>query len=101
MKIRNRVTEGVKDSIMVQMAELQDWGIMADWRHSYFTLMPQYQAMVLRQFAALIRKKLIYRGSRPVFWSVGKQRVLGEEEMQSESEVIDTMILMAPITRFA
>ena len=41
------VEEGVKASAMAQMTEFSQWGIMTDWRYSYFTMQPEYQAMVL------------------------------------------------------
>jgi isoleucyl-tRNA synthetase len=81
MKTRQVVQQGVTDSMMLQMNEMQEWGIMADWRYSYFTMMPTYQAMVLRKFSEFIRKGMVFRGDQPVFWSVEKQRILGEEEM--------------------
>ena len=82
MKIRKGIEESVKDSLMVQMSELQQWGIMTDWRYSYFTLQPSYQAMVLRSFADLIEQGLIQWGDRPVLWSRGSKRVLAEEDIQ-------------------
>ena len=62
--------EYVKDSILVQMDDLSKWGILTDFRYSYFTMMPTYEANVLERFADLIEKKLVMRGDRPVFWSV-------------------------------
>jgi isoleucyl-tRNA synthetase len=86
--------------MMLQMEELQQWGIMTDWRYSYFTMMPAYQAMVLRKFAEFLRKGIVFRGDRPVYWSVQKQRVLGEEEMKDESEIIDCAIMKLPFKAF-
>lgn len=52
---------------------------MTDWRYSYLTMMPDYEASVLESFAEMLRRKpgrrganeeLIFRGSRAVFWSV-------------------------------
>jgi isoleucyl-tRNA synthetase len=56
----------------LQMDELKTWGIMADWRYSYFTMMPTYQAMVIRKFGEFVRKNMAFRGDRPIFWSVEK-----------------------------
>ena len=38
LRTRKGVESRVKDSLMLQMEELQQWGIMTDWRYSYFTL---------------------------------------------------------------
>ena len=86
--------------MMIQMAELQQWGIMADWRYSYFSLMPAYQSMVIRKFGQLIRNKMVFRGDRPVFWSVKGQKVLAEDEMELTHEVRDCVVMKLPIKKF-
>lgn len=85
---------------MIQMAELQQWGVMTDWRYSYFTMMPDYQATVLRCFSELIGKGYVTRGHRPVFWSVSQQKVLAEEEMMVTHEISDCAILKLRIESF-
>jgi isoleucyl-tRNA synthetase len=100
MRVREVVEPGVKDSMMLQMNELQQWGIMTDWRYSYFTLMPSYQAMVIRKFGQFMQKGMVTRSDRPVFWSVESQKVLAEDEMVRSTEIIDCVIMKLPITRF-
>ena len=100
MQVRQVVEQGVKDSMMAQMAELQHWGVMTDWRYSYFTMMPTYQSMVLRKFGEFIRKGLVFRGDRPVFWSVENQRVLAEDEMELTHEIRDCVVMKLPIAKF-
>ena len=70
----------MKDSIMRQMKDLSRWGILTDFRYSCFTMMPSYEANVLDRFADLMDRGLIQSGSRPVFWSVKQQRILGEND---------------------
>ena len=60
----------MKDSIMMQMKDLTTWGILTDWRYSYMTMMPAYEANVLERFADMLDIGMIKTGSRPVFWSV-------------------------------
>ena len=52
------------------MNDLMKWGIMTDYRYSYLTMMPTYEANVLERFADLIDKRMVARSNRPVFWSV-------------------------------
>jgi isoleucyl-tRNA synthetase len=82
------------------MNELAQWGIMTDWRYSYFTLMPAYQAMVIRTFGELIDRRLVLWSDRPVLWSTSLQRILAEEEIEQKSEIIHNIILKLPITKF-
>jgi len=82
---------------------------MSDWRFSYFTMskffilnysVPSYEAMVLERFGNLFRKKLIYRGSRAVFWSVEHQRIMDENSLEQFYEIIDCAIAKFPIRTF-
>lgn len=87
--------------MVLQMEEQKDlWGIMSDWRLSYFTMMPAYQSMVLKSFAKLIAQGHVFRGDRPVFWSIDNQRVMGEDEMELKTEVLDCVIAKLPIKTF-
>ena len=78
LKKREKCRKFVKDSIVAQMEDGIKWGIMTDWRHSYFTmsniilssLVPAYESMVLKSFAKLHDKGLVARKHRTVLWSV-------------------------------
>jgi len=56
--------------------------------------------MVLRKFGEFLHKGMVFRGDRPVFWSVSEQRVLGEDEMVPTHEVSDCSVLKLPVSRF-
>ena len=56
--------------------------------------------MVLKTFGKLIKKGMIYRGDRPVFWSVQNQRVLAEDEITLKTEIRESLVLMLPIKKF-
>ena len=82
------------------MNELSQWGIMTDWRYSYFTMQPEYQAMVLREFGNMMKKRVVYWGDRPALWSVKEQKILAEEEFEFEKEIIDCAVMKLPIRSF-
>ena len=43
---------------------------------------------------------MVFRGNRPVFWSVQNQKVMAESEMVSNTEIIDCVIMKLPIKSF-
>lgn len=57
--------------------------------------------MVLQKFGRLLSQDTIFRGERPVFWSVQNQRILAEDEMEPKSEMKDCAIMKLPVKRFA
>ena len=68
----------------MQMKDLTTWGILTDWRYSYLTMAPAYEANVVDRFADMLDKGMIKTGGRPVFWSVEQQRILSEHDFNAE-----------------
>ena len=48
----------------------------------YLTLDPAYEAVILRVFAEIVEKDLVYQSKKPVFWSTGAQTALAEAEVE-------------------
>lgn len=49
----------VRDITLDTIKDLESWGIMADFRHSYTTMQSDYEANVMERFADLQDKDLI------------------------------------------
>ena len=56
--------------IDLQRQQFKRLGILADWENPYLTLHKQYEADELRLFADLVEKGFVYRGKKPVYWSI-------------------------------
>ena len=54
----------------------------------------------MRKFAQLMRNRAVYRGARPVFWSVKEQRIVGEEEVEEKSELCTSYAVKFPIVAY-
>ena len=57
-------------------------GILADWEREYKTKDPAYEADILRTFAAFVRRGLVYRSKKPVYWSIPCATALAEAEIE-------------------
>ena len=82
------------------MAELQQWGIMTDWRYSYFTLLPLYQSMVLRSFSSFVAKRMVTWSDRPLMWSVEMQKIMAEDEIAPAQEIREAVVMKVGIARW-
>jgi isoleucyl-tRNA synthetase len=82
------------------MEDLSRWAILTDFRYSYFTSMPAYEANVLDRFADLFDMQMIERGSRPVFWSIKQQRILSEDDFVQQIATKDCLVSKLKITKF-
>lgn len=82
--IRRRARKEALKAIKTQMREFQKFGIMADWSEqtTYRTLDPKYEGRQLRVFGEMVRKGLIYRQYKPVYWSPSNRTALAESELE-------------------
>ncbi len=81
-KIREKCAATARKYIDIQREEFRRLGVSGDWAHPYLTMDPAYEADILRNFAVLVDKGLVYQSLRPVFWSTGCQTALAEAEVE-------------------
>ncbi|KAG8903494.1 isoleucine-tRNA ligase [Tulasnella sp. 403] len=84
VKLRKSAREVALHNMELQMEEFKQFGIMADWTQQgiYRTMDHEYEIRQLRVFQELVRKGLIYRHYRPVYWSPSSRSALAEAELE-------------------
>ena len=65
-----------------QSQELQRLGIVADWQNPYCTMDPATEGKITQQLLQLLMIGLLYRGLKPVLWSVVEKTALAEAEVE-------------------
>jgi isoleucyl-tRNA synthetase len=83
--------------IGVQRDEFKRLGVEGDWDNPYTTMTYAAEAQIARELMKFIGNGLLYRGSKPVMWSVVEQTALAEAEVEYEDYVSDTVWVKFPI----
>ncbi|MEM9017923.1 MAG: class I tRNA ligase family protein, partial [Verrucomicrobiota bacterium] len=83
-EIRRRSEEFARGYIDIQRKSFRRLGVLGDWENPYLTLAPEYEADIIRVFATLVEKGLVYQSKKPVQWSYGAQTALAEAEVEYE-----------------
>lgn len=96
-EIRERAHAEAVKAIETQKDEFSLFGIMADWSDAatYRTLDPGYEARQLRVFGEMVRKGLIYRQYRPVYWSPSNRTALAESELEYREDHLSKAVYVA------
>jgi isoleucyl-tRNA synthetase len=81
-EIRRRAEEFARKYIDIQRGQFKRLGVLGDWANPYLTLDPAYEAEIIRAFAGLVEKGLVYQSKKPVYWSTGAQTALAEAEVE-------------------
>jgi isoleucyl-tRNA synthetase len=82
----------------VQREEFKRLGIIGDWDHPYATMDYFAEAQIARELMKFASNGTLYRGSKPVMWSVVEKTALAEAEVEYEDYTFDTVWVKFPIS---
>jgi isoleucyl-tRNA synthetase len=84
--------------INVQREEFKRLGIIGDWDHPYQTMSYPAEAAIARELMKFAANGTLYRGSKPVMWSVVEKTALAEAEVEYEDYTSDMVWVKFPVT---
>jgi isoleucyl-tRNA synthetase len=73
----------------VQREEFKRLGVVGDWAHPYTTMSFAAEAQIARELMKFAANGTLYRGSKPVMWSVVEKTALAEAEVEYEDYTSD------------
>ncbi|WP_407158903.1 isoleucine--tRNA ligase [Bradyrhizobium sp. STM 3557] len=82
----------------VQREEFKRLGVIGDWDHPYATMTYPAEAQIARELMKFAANGTLYRGSKPVMWSVVEKTALAEAEVEYEDYTSDTVWVKFPVT---
>ena len=85
--IRTACDAYARKYIDLQRTQFKRLGVFGDWQNPYLTLNKEYEADELRLFADLVAQGFVYRGKKPVYWSIPCRTALAEAEVEYADHV--------------
>jgi isoleucyl-tRNA synthetase len=83
--------------IDIQREQFKRLGILGEWENPYLTLDKRYEAEELRMFADIVEQGLVYRGKKPVYWSIPCRTALAEAEVEYRDHVSQSIYVKLPV----
>ncbi|MDR1011346.1 MAG: isoleucine--tRNA ligase [Opitutaceae bacterium] len=80
-----------------QTRQFKRIGILADWACEYKTKSPAFEADIIRTFAAFVERGLVYRGKKPVHWSIPFETALAEAEIEYKDHISPAIWVKFPV----
>lgn len=65
-----------------QSAQFQRLGVIGDWKTPYLTMTKPAEAQIVREIHKFLMNGLLYKGVKPVMWSVVEKTALAEAEVE-------------------
>ena len=97
LAIRRACREYALKYVEIQRKQFKRLGVLGDWENAYLTLSPEYEAEELRFFAGLVEKGFVYRGKKPVYWSIPCRTALAEAEVEYKDHVSPSIYVKFPV----
>ncbi|HEC14195.1 MAG TPA: isoleucine--tRNA ligase, partial [Rhodospirillales bacterium] len=79
---RQECREFAEKWIDVQREEFKRLGVMGDWDNPYTTMTFAAEAQIVRELGKFLMNGSLYKGAKPVLWSVVEKTALAEAEVE-------------------
>jgi len=95
--IRKACNAYARKYIDLQRDQFKRLGVLGDWDNPYLTLNKEYEADELRLFADIVEQGFVYRGKKPVYWSIPCRTALAEAEVEYHDHVSQSVYVKFPL----
>ena len=85
--------------LTIQREEFIRLGVAGDWAGRYATMDFPAESIIAREIMKFAANGLLYRGSKPVMWSVVEKTALAEAEVEYEDHTSDWVFVAFPVRR--
>ena len=96
-EFRRECREFAQGWIDVQGAEFQRLGVVGDFDNPYTTMAFHAEARIAGELMKFAMSDQLYRGSKPVMWSVVERTALAEAEVEYQDYESDTIWVKFPV----
>src|SRR5205085_557862 len=82
-----------------QKEQFQRLGVVGDWDNPYTTMAYSAEAQIVREIGKFLTNGGLYKGAKPVLWSVVEQTALAEAEVEYHDHRSNTVWVRFPIVK--
>ena len=83
--------------IGIQATEFKRLGVLGDWDRPYMTMSFDAEAQIVRELGKFLVNGGLYRGDRPVLWSVVEKTALADAEVEYQDHTSTTIWVRFPV----
>jgi len=98
-QFRRECREFAAHWIEVQKRDFKRLGVVGDWDNPYTTMAYSAEAQIVRELGKFLVNGGLYKGAKPVLWSVVEQTALAEAEVEYHDHRSTTVWVRFPIVR--
>ena len=96
LEFRQECRHFAAEWVDVQKEEFKRLGVTGDWNNPYTTMSNHAEAHIVRELGKFIINGGLYKGSKPVLWSVVEKTALADAEVEYEDHTSTTVWVRFP-----
>ncbi len=97
LEFRQECREFAAHWVEVQKEEFKRLGITGDWDNPYTTMSNKAEATIVRELGKFVLNGGLYKGSKPVLWSVVEKTALADAEVEYADHTSTTVWVKFPV----
>ena len=101
VQFRQECREFADHWIDIQRREFERLGIIGDWDSPYTTMAFAAEAQIVRELGKFLINGALYKGARPVLWSVVEKTALAEAEVEYHDHTSTVIYVRFPVLKTA
>ena len=98
-EFRNKCRAFAEHWIKIQKEEFERFGVLGDWKNYYSTMSYKAEAQIVREIGKFLLNGSLYKGSRPVMWSVVEKTALADAEVEYKDRSDNAIYVLFPINK--
>jgi isoleucyl-tRNA synthetase len=97
LKFRAECRKFAQEWVDIQSGEFQRLGVSGDWKNPYLTMKLAAEGKIAREIHKFALNGNLYRGAKPVMWSVVEKTALAEAEVEYKEHKSITVWVKFPV----
>ncbi|MEN8236349.1 MAG: isoleucine--tRNA ligase [Pseudomonadota bacterium] len=99
LKFRQECRTFADHWVKIQSEEFQRLGVMGEWETPYTTMVPEAEAQIVEELGKFLLDGSLYRGERPIMWSVVEKTALADAEVEYHDRTSPSIYVRFPIAQ--
>jgi isoleucyl-tRNA synthetase len=97
LELRRQCRAFAERWIGIQRAEFERLGVIGDWDGHYSTMTFAAEAQIVRELGKFLLDGSLYKGAKPVLWSVVEKTALAEAEVEYHDHTSTAIFVAFPV----
>ncbi len=99
LEFRKECRDFAENWVKIQTEEFKRLGVVGNWERPYTTMSFDAEAQIVREIGKFLMNGGIYKGSRPVLWSVVEKTALADAEVEYHDHTSTTIWVRFPVLK--